>query len=247
MEKTSFTVSLLGECTIVFEDEEKIETAELADFLFLFRGVYAAGLQVAGITYNAEAEIEPYLFAKEIHKYLQKIMVSQLDELFQQDLGSNRLLTERITHDSPTELVLYGSIILIITAAVLSGGSIELAGGMLKARLNPIGKGIKLLREAFNSEKRAPVGFGVKSRTVKLSQEELNELMGEVPEERDKGGFQHFLGGLQMRVNQNTRELELSEDDMDRIMRHGKDRKKGGFQRRIYNVFHRHFDLGDKN
>jgi hypothetical protein len=244
MKKISTADLDLAKCTIVFADEDKIETSELADFLFLFRGVYAAGIQAIDPSRVSNIEAEPALLAKLVRERLPKLKVSEVDDLFRRDLGSYRLITERISHDSPTELVLYGSVLLILAAVILSGGKFELLG-VFKADLPPIGKGIKHLREALTSKTRAPVGYGVKSRIIKLSKEELAELMRQDPTQRDRGGFQRFLVGLQSRVNKQTRKLEVSEADMDRIMRHGMEPKKGGWQARIRKIFGHHFDFDE--
>jgi hypothetical protein len=234
----------LGQCTMVFPDEEKIETAELADFLFLFRGAYAAGIQV--VNSLSKVETEPADLARLIHAHLRGLSVSQIDDLFRLNLGENRLLTERISHDSPTELVIYGVILASLAAVILSGGKFEL-GSLLKVHLPPVGAGIESLRKALASETRARIGYGVKSRVVILSREELALLMIQDPTKKHRGGFQAFLVGLQMRVNQRTRKLELSEDDMDRIIRAMKNRSRGGFQARIHKIFRRHFGSSEQD
>ncbi len=237
----------IGRCVIILEEDETIESSDLADFLFLFRGVYAAGIGLAENIDASEGQPDPNVLAEQIRKRLQELTVSQIDDLFRQDLGSNRLLTERISHGSPFEIVLCGSMILIVAAIILSGGTIELGEGGFKASLPPLGIGIEHLRKAITSKTRAPVGYGVKSKTIYLSKTELAELMRQDPTKKDRGGFQRFLVGLQARVNQQTRKLELSEDDMDRILRAGKNRSRGGFQACIYKIFNRHFDFSEED
>jgi len=241
----------IGRCVIILDEDETIESSDLADFLFLFRGVYAAGIQLAENVYASGGEPDPIVLAEKIRKHLQELNVSHIDDLFRQDLGSNRLLTERISHGSPFEIVLCGSMILIVAAIILSGGTIELGERGFKATLPPLGIGIEHLRRAITSKTRAPVGYGVKSRTIHLNKTELVELMRQDPATKERGGFQRFLVGLQSRVNKKTGRLELSEKDMDRIIKAGKDRTKGGFQARIYKIFkrifERHFDFGNED
>jgi hypothetical protein len=246
MKGVAFDYGSFGNCTIILQDEEQIESSDLADFLFLFRGVYAAGIEVAK-EIVALKKPDPNFLAQEIHKHIQKLTVSQIDALFTQDLGPNRLLTERISRGSPFEIVLCGSLILIVAAIILSGGKVEFSEGTLRATLPPLGKGIKFLREALTSRTRTPIGYGVKSKTVQLSKKELALLMLQDPTKKDRGGFQSFLVGLQMRVDQRTRKLELSEKDMDRISRATENRKKGGFQARIYKIFGKHFGFNESD
>jgi len=136
------------------EDETTIESSDLADFLFLFRGAYAAGIPSVEKIRAAGNEPDPNTLADKIRKRLAKLTVSQINDLFQQDLGPNRLLTERISRDSPFEIVLYGTIILLVLAVILSGGRFELGPGGVKAHLPPMGKGIKHLREALTWKTR---------------------------------------------------------------------------------------------
>jgi hypothetical protein len=58
---------------------------------------------------------------------------------------------------------------------------------------------------------------------------------------RSDGGFQGFLVGLQNRTNRQTRELELSERDLERIYRYKANPRKGGWQSRFNKIFGRHF------
>ncbi|MGO9118391.1 MAG: hypothetical protein ACLQPD_12395 [Desulfomonilaceae bacterium] len=247
MKKHVSTLLSIGQCMMILEEETTIESSDLADFLFLFRGAYAAGIPSVEKMRAAGNEPDPNTLADKIRKHLAKLTVSQINDLFQQDLGPNRLLTERISRDSPFEIVLSGTIILLVLAVILSGGSFELGPGGVKAHLSPMGKGIKHLREALTRKTRVLVGYGVKSRTIKLNKGELAELSRQDPETKDSGGFQSFLVRWQMTVNRNTGELVLSKEDMDRIIRLGKNRSKGGFQGRIYKIFQRHFDFNKED
>jgi hypothetical protein len=240
--KNISNVQTLGQCTMVFAGEERIETAELADFLFLFRGVYAAGIQV--VDSLSRPENEPAELSRLVRKHLRGLKASEIDDLFRHDLGANRLLTEHIARESPIELVIIGLIVVSLAAVIISGGTFELVP--LKVHLPPIAETIISLREALASGTRAPLGYGVKSRTVILSRGELAVLMLQDPRKRRRGGFQRFLVGLQMRVNRKTRELELSEEDIDFILKYLKDRSVGGFQGRIHKIFSRHFGFSEQ-
>jgi hypothetical protein len=229
--------------TLRFQHTPEIDASEFADFLFLFRGVYAAALQVINCGSSSEQQLEPEALAGLVVNHLARLEVSGLDLLFRQDLGPQRLLTKRMSHQSPLELVVTGVVLAIAAAVILSGGKLKLFG-VFQADLLPIGDGIKKLKEALAHSTRAPVGYGIRSRKIKLSKTEYDELMRQDATQRDRGGFQRFLVGLQFRVNKSTRTLDLSEDDMVRIVRHGKDPRKGGWQARIRRIFGHHFDFG---
>jgi hypothetical protein len=76
---------------------------------------------------------------------------------------------------------------------------------------------------------------------VKLSPAEYRELMRQDPDTSGEGGFQHFLVDLQHRINKQTRTLELTESDLDRIYKCLANPSKGGWQGRITKIFGRHF------
>ena len=46
---------------------------------------------------------------------------------------------------------------------------------------------------------------------------------------------------LKTRANKRTKQLELSESELDRIYRYRSNPKKGGWQSRLYKIFGRHF------
>ena len=75
--------------------------------------------------------------------------------------------------------------------------------------------------------KRLQASYGIRETTIKLSKTEFDELMTPVT---GTGGFQSFFRGLQHRVNKQSRELTLSQEDLERIYRHKSDPKKGGWQ-----------------
>ena len=136
------------------------------------------------------------------------------------------------------EIALVGLPLLLVLAVIFSGGKIQLAGGVVKATLPPLGAGIKALREALGLNKRLQANFGIRETTIKLNSEEYKALM--IPP-KGSGGFQSFFKGLQNRVKRKTKELTLSPDDLKRIYRHKADPKKGGWQARFARIFGRHF------
>jgi len=123
---------------------------------------------------------------------------------------------------------------------IFSGGKISLLGA-IRAELPAFGKGLKALREALALDKTVQAGFGIREATIKLTKDEFEELMKQDPSTRRDGGFQGFLVALQDRTNRQTRELDLSERDLERILRYKAKPKKGGWQSRFNKIFGRHF------
>lgn len=73
---------------------------------------------------------------------------------------------------------------------------------------------------------------------VHLKENELEELLGVDVASANKGGFQNFLVQLGHRVD-STGELELSEEDMQRLDNYANNYGDGGFQNRIFKIFGR--------
>jgi len=153
---------------------------------------------------------------------------------------------QRISHESPLDIfmiVASCSLGAFTLAMILSGGQIkiQLAGETgLKAKLPPIGDGIKKLREALGLEGRdRQIGFAIQEITITLNKEEYDFLMTELS---GQGGFQHFMAKLQAKVNKSTRTLTLSVEDLDRIQKYRANPSTGGFQGRYNKIFKRHLE-----
>ncbi len=135
-------------------------------------------------------------------------------------------------------MILLGCIPLLVVAVVLSGGEVSFTPLSVKAKLRPLGDGIKKFKEALGLTKKLDVGYGVRETTIKLTREQFNALMQPITGE---GGFQSFLRGLQNRVNKQTRELTLSQEDLERIYRAKAVPQRGGFQGRFDKIFSSQF------
>jgi hypothetical protein len=234
----------IGKAVLRLGDDIELDVYQTAEYLFLFRAAYAASLKVLrnqDISHLGDDQSEP---RNRLLSLFASLSVNQIKALFVEDLGTNQLITKRLSQESPTEIVLLGVIVAMAAAVILSGGKFKLLD-ILKAELPPMGEGIAKLREAFTKNTRSGLGYGMTSRVVKLSKEEYEELMRYDPMTRNQGGFQRFLISLQFRINRTSRELELSDSDMEAILRHGNQPKKGGWQRSIRKIFGRHFNFED--
>jgi hypothetical protein len=214
-----------------------INPAELAEFLYLFRG---ANVALSELIPKASQQSFREPTTAEIETSKQRLAAyspRHLDSFFDPCRAPNLLVIQRITQNSPLEIVLLGSPLLVVLAVILSGGRIQFSATGVKAVVPPLGKGIKYLREAFGLDKQLQAGFGIREITIKLSKSEFQELMTPIT---GSGGFQSFFRGLQNRVNKQTRKLTLSQQDLERIYRHKSEPQKGGWQARLEGVFGRH-------
>lgn len=226
--------------TVTIPDEAKtLNPSQLAEFLYLFR---AANLALDQIVSKKDRGVLRRPTPAQEWSYrlnLARCAPENLNSFFDPSNRPNFLQITRISRHSPMEIDLTGWGYLIIAAVIISGGPISILGGLVKAELPPLGKGIKHLREAFRLGKTIRAGFGIKSTTIKLNKEEYEAFL-QVP--KGQGGFQTLLRRLQRRVvNTRTRELELSEHDIERICRCKANPQRGGFQARFDKIFGRHF------
>lgn len=231
------------ECLLRFEGTARPDPTDIAEFLFLFRATYAAAAQKrkSNAAMNLESAHE---LADRSREYLASLSVKQLDHLFYRDIRKYPLTTRRIFQESPLEIVLEGAAIAMVAAVIISGGKFK-AINIFEAELAPLGDGIKKLRDALAKPTKSRISFGVRPRRVSLSRSERKELFQVDRSQRDHGGFQRFLVGLQDRLSHQG-VLELSETDVDFILRHGRQAYKGGFQARIRKIFEKHFNFDDE-
>jgi hypothetical protein len=74
---------------------------------------------------------------------------------------------------------------------------------------------------------------------VRLTREEMEILLRQHESTRSHGGWQKFLVDLQGKVNPITREIELSDSDLERIPRYAFDYGQGGWENRLVGAFGR--------
>jgi hypothetical protein len=72
-----------------------------------------------------------------------------------------------------------------------------------------------------------------------LTDEEIARLDEQDPATAGDGGFQNFLVSLQERLRRGTKELKLSDDDLEKIPRYAFDYKQGGWEERLKAIFGR--------
>lgn len=219
------------------------DASMVAEFLFLFRAVYAAAIE----SKPSDRPLDS-LSVEEVGSvgaYLRQLSVSEIDGLFTRDLGRNTLQVESLTHRSPLVFVFVGVGVCILSAIFLSGGKFRVSLTGVAVELNPVGDGISKLADAIANMRRAlgggiPFGYGSRAKRLVLSPDEFEELQRAA---NGRGGFQTFLRQLRRRVNPATRELELSPSDIERIYRYATAGKGGGFQDRLRRIFGSHLQM----
>lgn len=219
---------------VIDEDQENLDPKALAEFLSLLEGCIVASHDL-GIEWSGDGDFPSHLTEK-----LKKVSPLEWNRYFDRR-ATDLVAIHTISRQSPLEITLVCAISLITVAVVLSGGKIKFLKGLVEAELPPLGKGIKSLKKALGLGGKVTSSYSIRTITIKLSTDELELLMVQDPTQRNKGGFQNFLIGLQSRVNRNSRELVLSDVDLERIDRYKANPKNGGFQSRFKKIFGRHF------
>lgn len=227
--------------TVIFqfqESEGNLEPKALSEYLSLLEG-----LVIASHDLGIQSEPGKELPAESAVR-IRSIRPLQWNRYFDSS-GEGLIQIQRIKKESPLEIVLIVSVTLITLGVIFSGGEIEVGtDGRIKAKIPPLGEGLRSLREALGLSGKVSAGFGIRTTKIKLNKQEYDLLMQIDPRERGKGGFQNFLIGLQGRVNRGTRVLHLSDTDLEKIMRHKANANRGGFQSRFKKIFGRHFPDG---
>jgi hypothetical protein len=74
---------------------------------------------------------------------------------------------------------------------------------------------------------------------IKLTYGELKDLLKQSPNSSNDGGFQSYLVQLGYRVDDISGELDLDNEDINRIGKYATSYGGGGFQSRIFRIFGR--------
>ena len=226
---------------LVFDDDGPVDAARLGDVLFLLRGAYAAGVQSARSMRPAGILVDA---AQHVRSYLRRLNVEDVNNLFTCDLGSASLVTRSISYQSPLRMHLSGSAEGLDAAVLLAGGALrDENSDDAEVGLGPLAQVAETLRGALMRGVGAPLGYGVRSRRLRLSKPELLELLRHDPVTQNRGGFQRFLIGLQSRVNRVSGEIDLSEAEIATILKYGRNPRRGGWQTSIRKIFGNHFDF----
>ncbi|TAL07260.1 MAG: hypothetical protein EPO07_00520 [Verrucomicrobia bacterium] len=226
---------------IIADKSTSLNPSDLAEFLYLFTGTGRALKHlVPPSDHNALREATE----RELINYkreLRRFSPDQLNVFFDSQSSPEFVHITSIRRNSPLEFTLGGCALLITLGVIFSGGKISLTRQGLKAELPSLGKGIQSLRDALGLNNNLKAGFGVRETVIKLNDSEFDALCKQDDESKNRGGFQHFLVGLKVRINKQTRELRLSPSDLERIYRYKANPKRGGWQSRCKKIFGRHF------
>ncbi|MDI5921358.1 hypothetical protein QLQ86_11230 [Halomonas sp. LR5S13] len=137
---------------VIETDGNPIDVAELTEFLYHFRALYAAALHVdsSDDDFPNYEGLRPLI--NEVELELKDLDWRDITSLAYADLGDKTLGIVDIKRDNPLTIVFSGVAIILAIAVVVSGGKYKL--GPLSVELPPLGEGISKLRQAFGRPPR---------------------------------------------------------------------------------------------
>jgi hypothetical protein len=220
---------------VKFESREQTSPIELSIFLQLYVSTYRALNYIEG---NKNITEEDFILPE--GGLLSRLSVKEIQNSLSDDHFLNDPNIIEINQQSPIEITFAGGVGLLFIAAALSGGRQVIKFGPLSLEFNltSLGESIVNLRRALSINESLRTGHGFKGTRIKLNQVEFDYLNKPA---NMNGGFQRFLRELQIRINKQTKVLELSNKDVEQILRYKQNPAKGGFQLRFNKIFKRHF------
>lgn len=228
-------IRMSAQVKLKFATSEQTSPLQLSQFLQLFVTTYRA---LENISESSPNEFTEYkiptegLFSCLKYKDIKRCIDST-------SFNTDPQITA-INQQSPIEIAIAGSIILLTMAAILSGGNQKISLGPVKFEysLNSLGESITNLKRGLTNNTSLRTDYEFIGGKIKLNKEEYSYLNKEV---NMNGGFQRFMRELQTRIKPKSRVIELSNRDIDRILKYKSNPNKGGFQSRFNKIFGRHF------
>ena len=140
-----------SQCELLFEEDKFFDTKELSAYLYYFRIVYVICVYVTGgIKQKRVLEDKDY-FLRKVYAFISEHKAHQLiSDAHFSDLREGELQVIRLKKESPFEIVLTGLLAALVLAVIISGGTVDVKG--VKFRLQPLGDGLKKLREALKQD-----------------------------------------------------------------------------------------------
>ena len=232
------------EITLRVLSDEEIKPNVLAEFMYLFHAANAVGLKYLNdLPIKIEEQNLDISRARDfLIKKISQLSFAERSDLFDFDLGDNNPKIVRISKESPLTIVLCGCIPLILGALIIAGGRFKLLG-VFEVELNALGDGIKKLRDAFAGGKEITTGYTIQNYVLYLNDEDFDYLKKKVKELKGRGGFQQYLKDVYRRVDRQTKSIELTPGDIDKVVRNIKEYGPGGFQDIYRKIFRKHLNL----
>lgn len=140
--------------TLIEADPGPISVRELSEFLYLLRAIYVAAVNFTEDPSNNELSSEPNLLraADALRHELERTPRFTLERLANQEVPGDFTIRD-ISRRSPLHLVFESIPVAFTIAVILSGGKFKL-GPLLQVKLPPLGTGISALRQAFGKPPR---------------------------------------------------------------------------------------------
>ncbi|WP_305908815.1 hypothetical protein Q9L42_008785 [Methylomarinum sp. Ch1-1] len=133
-----------------FPEEDPIKAKELSYYLYYFSAAYTVAVERYGDISLKKVLGDQEFYVNDFRQALFEAGTKSphaLRQLFFSDLSENELVVDEITRNSPLSFFGKGVVSAIVLSAIISGGKVE--GFGVKVEMQPLGEGVKLLKEAF--------------------------------------------------------------------------------------------------
>ena len=229
-------IPMSTQISLKFKTNENTSPLQLSQFLQLFVTTYRALEKTSG-----DKPVEPHEYKVPAGGLFGRLDFKDIKYCLESTSFDSDPQITSINQQSPIEIAIAGTIGLLAIAAVLSGGKQKITLGPVKIEFDLIslGESIQKLKLGLTHNPSLRTGFEFTGARIKLSKEEFLYLNKKA---NMNGGFQRFINELQIRINKGNREIELSNRDIERILKYKSNPNKGGFQSRFKKIFGRHFN-----
>ena len=136
--------------SLFFEEEqpELISAKTLSEYLY-----YVCALNALLLQHSDDLSIEAFRDNSNdaLKKVIEYANATTAEELYELEFEEFELQVEGATKNSPFEIIFTGAFLVLVAAAVISGGEIdaEIPGGKFRAKLPPIAYGLEKLKNLF--------------------------------------------------------------------------------------------------
>lgn len=145
-----------------FEEQDKLTSKELSEYLYRFRLVYGTSVHVTGKNIGDMETLlanSHHLEVRVRHELASRSTEEQYRDFYLDDLGDEELVVEKLSKESPFMIIFAGVFAAVALAAILSGGKgkakASAEGFEFEFDLPPIAEGLRKLRDVFHQKTKS--------------------------------------------------------------------------------------------
>lgn len=133
----------------IAESDRVMSLQEFATYLRLFRAAYAVGTHFRNLSLREMLNEQETLVTSVRDVFSRGSLADPEHKFFNHPLGEDEIQLIEIKKESPMEILVGGSLVLLTFGVIISGGEIAFQNGKLRCKLPPLAVGIQKLRAVF--------------------------------------------------------------------------------------------------